>query len=271
MTDEKTANIFTSCQPCVFAQFDDKKQTGCDLGRLDRFHALGQTKLDNDESFFIIKSICNTCRGDAWANKKRGKNLIAEVEREVQIQFDFIITAINGEDHAQIVNRCIKKAGECVSQKKIKPKNVVFVITNKDVNYQTLYNTLDEIISPYGIKCKLVRVVEEDSDIYRCLDMGVQKCISRYFGHFSLNDLIPNNLLIMLNEHINDDLKKIVMVEPFKDMSGLILHKSLYSLLGRNYNMLIQDKVKELVQEQEAENQILDWETLWKRQPLLSS
>ena len=37
---EDTA-VVTSCGGCVFAEIEGKTQTGCELGRLDKFAALG--------------------------------------------------------------------------------------------------------------------------------------------------------------------------------------------------------------------------------------
>lgn len=255
----------TSCETCVFAQFENDQQTGCDIGRLDIFKK--QNRAEYGENSYIIDGVCNTCRGTQWANKYLGYNLLAQAEKEVQISIDFII--LISDISEKIYKELPEIVNQCCNQKKILPKNIICVVKNFDLDYQKLYDELNYLIPTEKIQSHLVRVLEENADISRMLDMGVKKCKSSYFAVFDLNDNIPINLINVLNTKLNYELIKISMIEPYKNFSGLILQTSLYRLYDKNKEDFIYNKIKQVSKEQNL-NQTFTWDQLWNRQPLHS-
>jgi hypothetical protein len=265
MTSEKTAKFATSCGTCIFAEYKDDKQIGCDLGRLKKFEAKGKVKPDPTNTFSIIQTICNTVRGTTWANNHLGQNLIAAVEQEIKIDLDFVLFSIE-DSSEKIMKQMPELVNLCVQQKHIKPKNIICVVKNRDIRYRTLYSNIQDITSIHDIPFQLVNVIDEESDIFRCIDMGVSKCHSRYFSTFTLTDNIPSNLISVLNTKINVDLQPIILVEPYVQFSGMVLQTSLYKLFGKNHGIPIFEKIREEVEIQENKEMAITWEQLWNHQ-----
>lgn len=262
MESEKTTNFSTSCGTCVFATHNNNTQVGCEIGRLEKFQKLGKTELDPTQTFFIIKTVCNTCRGQKWAQMNVGNNLIAAVEKEVQITLDFVILSIDDKVD-KLQKNLPDMVNMCLQQKHIKPKNIICVVRNTEINYSNLYDDIRDLTSVYGIPFQIVRVLDNEADILKCFDMGVVKCKSRYFASFMLTDNIPSNLIAVLNTKLNNDLIPVSMVEPYSQFSGMVLQTVLYKILGKNYNMPIFEKVREQAEIQDKQENILTWEQLW--------
>lgn len=270
------SKIKTSCKTCIFAQFDNDVQTGCSFGRLEKFKHQDKAKFDNEQNSFIIQSVCNTCRSEKWAAQHQTENLIAAVEREIQIDLDFVIIAMGELDYAKIIDRAVKRSGECINQKRIKPKNIVIVSDSKDLNYPKLRNTIMEFI-PDGqdINIKVVKALDDNLSLYNYLDTGVQKCTSRFFATFEIDEIIPVNLIETFNTTINTDLKQIVMVKPYNKLNGLIIQKSLYHLMqyfdkvNDEGNLSIVEKVEKINMEVRSENNYINWDELWNHQKSL--
>lgn len=261
MYDNNMKQFRTSCEKCVFAQFNTETQTGCDLGRLEKFKKTNRT--EEHENHYQILGICNTCRGEKWANNYLGKNLVAQVQKEIEVKLDFVLLSINN-DPIFIHNELPDLVLSCINQKRIKPKNIIIVVKNKALNYKKLYNDINEMF--YGvddIKFQLMQVIDPDSNIDTCLDMGVAKCKSHYFASFELGSNIPLNLITVLNTKLNHELKRINLVEPTRNFDGMILQTMLYKLFGKNHNMPIYEKIIETKQHQDSPIEILKWDELW--------
>jgi hypothetical protein len=196
-----------------------------------------------------------------WSNQNVGKNLIAEVERETRIGFDFMLLGVD-IDMEKIESRLPDVINQCVSQKKIKPKTINIVVKGVGIVIQKLHEiTLD--YSDCGVKFNITRILDTSQTKADCVDAVMKKCKNQYCGVFNLCDNVPSNLLCVLNNLINVKLKNINMVEPFHGFSGLIIQPSLYNLFGGNKNMRIVDKITEAAKIQNKEKNIYKWEDLW--------
>lgn len=259
--DEKTEKFNTSCSPCIFAQWEEgvQKDDGCDLGRLEKYKDTNRVHTHED-GYFIIDTICNACRGESWANHNLGRNLIAKVEEEIQIKLAFILLSMD-DDAERIVKGLPELVKKCISQEQIKPQQIIVVIKNNIVSYNQLFNILSDECD--NIEFKLIKVIEPEADLYRCIDLAVQKCYSRYYAIFNLNSNIPKNLIKTINNVINYELKPLSMVTPYCGMNGLIIQTALHRIFGGNKEFPIYDKIVEASKMQGSENQIYTWETLW--------
>jgi hypothetical protein len=261
MIDEKTVTFQTKCNSCIFAEFDDSKQINCDLDRLTKYQNNNMAIFDEETQSFVIETICNACRGEKWANYNLGKNLIAKVEQEIQISFDFFVLALEKDDDI-IRKKLHNTIIQCNTQKIVKPKNIYIVLQNKNILSSEIFSIISEHRHP-SIDIKLIRIISMECDIGQCIDSAIKKSKSNYCGFFKLTDNIPNNLLYVLNNIINNKLEVLSMVEPYNDFSGLIIQNSLYRLFGGNKNEHIATKIKEAATEQNRDRYIYAWEQLW--------
>jgi len=264
MSEEET-KFKTSCETCVFAEYQPSGQVGCEVDRLEKFHKQGRTELQ-PKGYYIIDGFCNMCRGPMWGEKHFGENLIAVAEKESQVQLDFVLLSVD-DNVDTVVRRIPELVNSCLNQT-VKPRNIIVVVKNAELQYQPLYDSIQELTSIYEIPFQLVRVVESDATVQRCLNMGARKCKSLYFASFTLDGNISLTLIDMLNQKINYEMQKPVMVESGRGYNHFIIQTGLYKLLNRDPDTPVYDIVRDLAKDQDREEQILTWEQLWKRSPL---
>jgi hypothetical protein len=270
MTAEQSPEKYSvACKPCVFAEYENRVQTGCQLGRLQIFKDRKETSFEPESNSYIINRICSASRGNAWANSNLGRNLIALVEKEVRVRVDVVITC-DHDDDKYIVSQLLSLVSACVNQEQIKPISISCVIKNDSIIFKDLYYDLEKLIGLTDIKLHIIKVVEQDADHLRMADMGIDKCSGQYMALFDLSDHIPLNLLKVFNEKINQELLKISMVESPGQFTPLIIQVPLCKILAKNKGYSVIDKVKDLAKDQKLERQITSWEPLWTRQKLPS-
>lgn len=267
--EEVVEGFTTSCRSCVFAEvnttFPHTTQTGCQLGRLQKFLQQDRACMDSGApGFYMINTICNACRGEEWKEANSGSNLIATVQREVQISMDIVLYDVNSTE--KISWQLEQTLNACVKQRQIKPKKIIVVIKSDVINYKDIYNILQDITEPHDVPFQLVRVIEEDADIGRCVEMGIDKCSSQFVAVFDLGHNIPSNFIVKFNTIINDQLHRIIMVEPTYEYGGLVLSRKIFKMLGKNYNFPIFEKVAEVAKEQENTHLVFTWDTLWSHE-----
>lgn len=267
MSEEQVRAFKTSCGSCVFAinksNFPCMTQTGCQLGRLEKFIKNGKAELSDNKNHYIINGICNTCRGEEWKSVHIGKNLIASVEKEIQITVDIVLYSVNG--NGDFIKDLEQRVNSCVKQKQIKPKKILIVIKNNNVKYQEVFDSVQELTEPYDIPFRIIRVIDSETTLDECVSMGISKCTSQYTAVFDLKHQIPTNFITKFNTLINYDMKRIIMIEPTFEYGGMVLQTNVFKLLGKNYNIPIFEKVKEVASEQEKESMVFTWDKLWNQ------
>lgn len=249
------------CSGCIFAE--GIPQHGCEIGRLDKFLAKGRAKFDEDTQHYIIKGVCNTVRGEKWRLSNQGLNLVSTVEREVQLRVDFLLYSLD-EDVDSLIKRVEQSVNACAKQQKIQPKSIIVVVKNTNINYRELYKAVNETLEPYDIPFQLVRVLDKNADEQTCLEMGFAKCKSQYTAVFNLNHKIPNNLILRLNELINYELERFVLIKPIINSSGMIVTTKLAQYL-KNAITDIYTVVDMIAKDEGNEELILSWEDLWNQ------
>jgi hypothetical protein len=282
-TDERSVKFTTGCQPCIFAEVYDGQQIGCDFNRLEKYIQQGKAELNADDEnasevynedgsdpavnntgYYTIKTICNTCRGEEWANKHIGRNLIAAVEDEIKIPLDFILMSID-DSAEEVLKKLPDLVKQCVNQDKIKPKKIILVLRNSNIKSSEVNDVLRECCDEV-VEYQLIRVLDFTADIHRCLDMGVQKSDSRYYAVYGLGNSIPKNLILVLNDLINNQLKSVSMIEPICGFNGMIVQSALHRIFGGNRAMPLYEKVVDAAKIQDRMDNIFTWEQLWKRE-----
>ena len=63
--------VKTLCRDCIFAEWDKNNQTGCSIGRLDKYKELDCVfdceEGEEDKKFFMINGrYCMMCRNQKW-------------------------------------------------------------------------------------------------------------------------------------------------------------------------------------------------------------
>ena len=262
---EKKIDFYTDCGQCVFAQFDVNEhvrdQTGCKLGRLNRFKSKGLAELQVDDcnSAYHIKTHCNTARPQEWADNNPGKNLEELVRTEVATKIDAIIDGVNAtvRDIAWTFNSLMAQT--------LRPNSIV--IATKE-NGQEIFNHFQEM------KPDIPFFVTESYEEFP-LDAAVKSCKGTHYYLAEAKAWIASDTLNKIDHAINTHLIKLIMVNPppSNAPSGLVLHCKVHNLMGgfkgiidigdyRNLHNMV-EKVTALAEIQGKQDMIKTWEEIW--------
>lgn len=244
----------TSCGSCIFAQYKGPVHIDCELDRINKFYKQGRAEFDNDACCYIIKGVCNTARGETWKEVNKGSNLVSKVLNEIQLRID-VVLYIDNEDVGQAVSACAK-------QETIKPQRIIVVAKNSSTKFTEIYNVLQTLTEPYEIPFRLVRILETDATIDRCVEIGFEKCSSQYTAVFNTSHKIPINFIKRLNNKINHDLQQIVLVEPTNNYSGMIITTNAFEKFDKNRDKPVFEKIVDFAKETKKTEMILNWENL---------
>lgn len=281
MFEEKTLKLQTRCHKCIFAQFDKNVQTGCELGRSEKFRKQGKTErkvLENVDAY-EISTACTTYRDAEWINENDEKihnlgDAIGAVREVVRPQVDFVIVENSG-DGLPTVKIKFERTINSVLDQDILPKSVIFVVNNDPVfkGIADIIKMVGDMLKGSGVDYKIVRNIEKPVEYFRLLDVGVGKCFGTYYTHYRLGMRLPHNIISVLDGAINDDLFTIsyVVGEEWYDISvdgterprTQIVQRSLHKLLGGNEGAYIGDKIAKLAESQGVTNKMMfTWEQL---------
>lgn len=261
MMAEELKKITGSCNGCIFATYDDIIQNGCELGKLEKFQEQSRASM-TPEGYYALDGICRSCRGEAWGHANIGTNLIAAVERETRINMDIVLYSI--DDDVDMLDKPLLRAiKNCIDQKVIKPRSIVVVVKNANVDsWIKLYRNLQDLTHEHDILFNLVRVMEDEADINRCLELGIEKCNSQYVATFDLHNAISSNFICRFHNVVNEDLRRVLMVEPQRDYHGMIIVNKIFEILGGNYYLPIYEKIKQEVAAENKPELVLQWTDL---------
>jgi len=261
---EEVKQFESHCTKCVFALYVDdfsgphKIQKGCQLGRIKKFEEQGRTRIE--DNCYIVEGICNTNRGDQWANSNNNSELIRKVKKETEINVDVVILSLKG-DQKNLEQKLEKTVFACVKQNDIKPRHIILAVQNKDVKFKKLYNNISTSLQCYDVKFQLMQIADMDTDISKCVDQTITKCQSQYTAVFDYNFDIEPNFISKFNYLINEELKRIVLVDPKNLYSGMIVQTKLFRLMGKNIDEPIFTKIKDICKDKKTDL-IIDWDEL---------
>jgi len=131
MTEEKE-KIIMSCKGCAFANKVGKTQVGCDIDKLETFRDSGVKVVegrDDDEEFFIVERFCQFFRDENWSRDVKNISLKAQVNKEVEISYGFIIL----HEHGNSLDK-VRSTFKDIQAQKIAPKYLTLVVSNKEEN-----------------------------------------------------------------------------------------------------------------------------------------
>jgi hypothetical protein len=90
--ENKDNNYETACKECLFAMYDGKTQTGCTLGRIEKFQDLGKVidAYDDEKEFYVIEGVCNAVRQPSWNNAVADEG---KLRNEIRPRFNVLFAA----------------------------------------------------------------------------------------------------------------------------------------------------------------------------------
>lgn len=189
----------TSCEHCIFAIKENGIQTGCKLGRLDKFKKANQVVLESNNCY-IINNFCNTCRNIYWDElfdyQVNDNALIDKVKEEVKVKFDALID--------------IEKADEKKIKSLIKKLNTDKYLgyLNKIVLFGEINEKNIELVNKFASKT-IVGSLNISTDKFTQTARHVHLSMANY-----LVFLVPGTKfdfdMEQINKKMNEDLQPII-------------------------------------------------------------
>lgn len=205
--------VETPCKECVFSEYEHSVykgfQTGCSLGRLEKFKQLNQIsrkESTDGKTYNIINRFCNTFRSQKWKNSKSEEDLTKEVEKEIECGFSLIVDCQN---HSM---ESIEKTLRSIKDIEYDQKRITIVLhingSREISNLVHMANQLKQINS----KVFLISNTQQDKRIKE-YDI-FSKCVDKtFFTTCKVGSEVPKDLFSSINETINKDLAKIIFFE----------------------------------------------------------
>jgi len=261
-------DIKTVCRDCAFSEYEGERQTGCRLGKLDKFRQLGETIIpaydDTGKDFYIIQDrFCVFWRDPNWKDsefaripkdKRNYDSLATRVRHEVRAKF---LTIVYLDENSTISD--LKKTVNSLKSGSLRPKKIIFCDNKSSVDTRELI----KVAKSSGCLWGLERIVEDNASKQRCVDIAVKKSKSSentYYSFFSAGEPVLKNFHSDIDNAINDDLTKFLAlyVEPEEKegvvSEGFVGQVHIHKQIGGNARSSFLEKVINVTGEQECQS-----------------
>lgn len=215
----------TVCRDCAFAVYNKDTQTGCALGKLDKFRSVGVQLVEaydeTGKEFYVIEDMfCSWTRPQAWIDAHKDDDLVEVLKQELRIPYQAIIRKTNDLEALGVTLRSL-------NAQTLKPKNVV-VVRGHDgtTRLPDIMRVLTDSLT--NIKWNIQAETDEQSR----LDDVLVHSEYPFFGIFNAGFEVPSWLFEDLNSKIYDDLFRFAFLLPNSAGNGLIGQTQIYKTLG---------------------------------------
>lgn len=178
MTDKK--KIETPCKFCVFAKYDGKTQTDCELGLLKKYREYSTQIIeayDEESEFFVIDKVCLGHRGPEWKKRNQDQSTLAEqvLNKIREVKMPLLVLMPEPKDWHKF-----RKSIQSLLDQTHQPKELV--IYNKWLSPQKMTKILEEMIGT-SFRWRIETVIEDNPDIYRYIDRTVK---NKPYGYYAI-------------------------------------------------------------------------------------
>lgn len=225
----KSNLLNTSCKECVLAIYEGKTQTGCVANRIEKFKDDVIEAYDDEKEFYVINRLCNFYREDKEKYIKYGKVQLCKIETEAQVSFDVFVQCDQMDNDFR--NKILDLYMTTISQYEESKIDLHLMFTNLDkAQKETLHKLRSYINMPK------MSMYKDEFFIHNLLCKT-----SRSYHIFVMKDNIPdNNFISNVNDLVNNDLKKAIVVEHNNSFAISNLAYKVESInIGRNYKDIV--------------------------------
>ena len=237
--------IETHCKGCVFAEYNGKKQVGCELNRIDLLNPEKTGKTKNGKFEFVFNRFCNTYRPKEWKkvlSKEEKKDLKQTVLREVFPRIGvFVFLDTSASNALEDLRHTVK---QIKNQTRGVPRYIVIINAGVEYNEEVqslLASEFDFEETEYHIVLSLVGQM----DLF-LIGEAFKHAKNGWIFVTTSGEDIPENLFEKIDNRMNIDMKRLVLVKPYEKMNGMIFQSAVYRLLDGN-KALIDPKTREKV------------------------
>lgn len=233
----------TICRDCVFANFQQGVQVGCQLGRLAKF----EEKELIEDKYFKINGYCSTCRNADWKQKNKDKTIYEDLDERLNI--DVVITLCPDntfEDLELTINSLLK-------QKK-KPNHFYLINRNLDL--------LPSKLNPYFVGLKrpwtIDHILDENTEECVAIANRVKKLSNLFVAVVRAGKVVPAGMFKKVNDIVNRDFNQVSLVVEKDSEDWVIAQTILYQYVAKTYGPEgIIPNIKFLAEEQKCPQNII--------------
>jgi len=243
----------TICRDCAFAVYDEETQTGCSIGKIDKFEKQGAEIIEvydeTNKEFYVIKGrVCVSWRGSDWKEKNKGRDDWAEiVAKETMVRMDAIIYMSKDTTLADV-----EKTVLSLKNNTIKPAQLTLVNNGSEIDRPTLAR----ICNASEFKWRVENIQEEDASRMRGIDIAIKKVNANDYNYYCIFDAgkkVPTNFISDINSSLNDDLNRFLALRSDDgngDVGQILMHKR----IGGNRDKPFLDKIEHTTRSQGCPN-----------------
>jgi len=232
--------IRTLCKNCVFATHEGNIQTGCELGRLEKYKLLGcvvdaQDVETGKKSFVIDNRYCLACRNEEWGNKIDEEKWVEAVHEEMLLQFQAIVFHDKGEME-------LKKTVNSLVKQKFLPEKIV-IITKPNCPYPP--EKLVEYMDSLGVEWKIQNVLHPKMKDGQCIDIVQNINPKQYYVVFYAGFLVPQGFFGEINYAVNELMLQFAMLSPNSSGNGMVVSSVIHKYYDGNSDKKLEQKIEE--------------------------
>ena len=237
--------VETHCKGCVFAEYRNKKQIGCKLNRIELLNPEKTGRTEDGKFEFVFNRFCNTYRPKEWKkvlSKEEKKNLKQTVLREVFPRIGmFVFLDTSSSNALEDLRHTVK---QIKNQTRGVPRYIVIINAGVEYNEEVqslLASEFDFEETEYHIVLSLVGQM----DLF-LIGEAFKHAKNGWIFVTTSGEDIPESLFEKIDNRMNIDMKRLVLVKPYEKMNGMIFQSAVYRLLDGN-KALIDPQTREQV------------------------
>lgn len=235
---DEIGKLHTCCKNCVFAEYKDKTQTGCKLGRIEKFGPSVVECKDENTEFFVINRLCNTFhdKSSEWAGKCKG-DAEAVALKEARIKVAAIVYIGQDATVDGLKDTCrslITVQGDYLPFQ-------VFTINNQDTLkpseiHATVWSVLENKVTwriSIPVRTEAGRVSKG-----RAVDIVVEPFKTgpdhpRYYTIFEAGSTAPPDFFKKIDDLVNIEMKQFIFISPFdNEENGVVCNVVAHQQMG---------------------------------------
>jgi hypothetical protein len=202
--------IDTICNKCIFAVTENGEQTGCKLGRLEKFKELGVAEKE-DSGFYRIKRLCIACR-----DSTKYENPEEEILKEIAPRTTAILDCRESDFDINYFEFLVKQG---IYQ-------ILVVFKNQKISDYN--NRMSEIINGTNVRYRIVKFLE---------DQPIETVYKYINGNYILIGSLADGMIEEFNNSIVNDLKQYVL---FGRKDSYIVSSSLFKYRSQNIEEILE-------------------------------
>ena len=230
----------TLCKDCIFAIYEDNAQTGCGMGRLEKYKDLG-CAVDAKEvetgrkSFVIDNRYCLACRNQDWGDKTDEQKWIEAVHKEMLLQFQAIV--FHSREEADL-----KKTIGSLIEQDLPPERIV-VVRKPDCVQPP--EKLVEYMDSLGVEWKIQNILQPKMKDGQCIDIIQNINPKQYYAVFYAGVLVPKDFFVEISNAVNESMLQFAMLSPNSSGNGLVVSSAVHKYYDGNSDRKLEQKIEE--------------------------